>query len=77
MSISQKTFLSSTEATYALNELSLMEDSREYVTEPTFTMTTDTNSISFAQRHLEYLSRHTNVNPLHYISNLKLMTKKS
>lgn len=32
------------------------------------------NSISFVEKHMEYLSTHTAVNPDYYLSNLRLMT---
>lgn len=33
------------------------------------------NEITFAEQHLEHLRKFPDVNPYHYISNLKLMTK--
>lgn len=33
------------------------------------------NLISFVDKHMNYLKQHQNVNPTHYLSNLRLMTK--
>ena len=33
------------------------------------------NLIPFVDKHMNYLKQHQNVNPVHYISNLRLMTK--
>jgi hypothetical protein len=33
------------------------------------------NSISFVNKHMNYLNNHPNINPDHYISNLRLLTK--
>jgi len=35
------------------------------------------NQMPFVEIHLAYLRSHKNVNPIHYISNLELMIKKS
>jgi hypothetical protein len=32
------------------------------------------NSIGFVEKHMEYLSTHSSVNPDYYLSNLRLMT---
>lgn len=34
------------------------------------------NKISFVQMHLDYLKKHSRVNPEHYLSNLRLMIRK-
>ncbi|MBA3758603.1 hypothetical protein H0X10_03165 [Candidatus Saccharibacteria bacterium] len=33
------------------------------------------NLIPFVDKHMNYLKQHQNVNPVHYLSNLRLMTK--
>lgn len=35
------------------------------------------NLIPFTEKHMQYLNTHPNVNPRHYISNLRLVTKRS
>jgi hypothetical protein len=32
------------------------------------------NSIGFVEKHMEYLSTHSSINPDYYLSNLRLMT---
>lgn len=34
------------------------------------------NIISFVDKHIEYVLTHPGVNPIHYVSNLRLMTRK-
>jgi hypothetical protein len=34
------------------------------------------NLIPFIDKHVNYLKQHQNVNPQHYLSNLRLMTKR-
>lgn len=33
------------------------------------------NQISFTRKHMLYLSKHSDLNPKHYIANLRLITK--
>ena len=33
------------------------------------------NLIPFVDKHMNYLKQHQNINPEHYLSNLRLMTK--
>jgi hypothetical protein len=34
------------------------------------------NKIPFVKKHMEYLRSHPSTDPMHYISNLRLMTRK-
>lgn len=60
-------------------ELSKMEDSPQYATESAYRANADLwpgNRISFTDSHLVYLKTHPLLQPRHYLSNLRLKTKK-
>jgi hypothetical protein len=55
-----------------------MEASPTYNTSSSYTANTHLhpdNTISFTDKHIEYLMRHQNTNVNHYIANLKLITR--
>lgn len=61
-----------------LAELKSMEDDPGYNTQSSYHSDGDrypNNLISFAEMHLEHLRKFTNIDPMQYISNLKLMTR--
>lgn len=60
-------------------ELSKMENSELYATESAYRANADLwpgNRISFTDSHLVYLRTHPALQPRHYLSNLRLKTKK-
>lgn len=60
--------------------LRVMESDPSYVTEPAYranTLLWPDNLISFVDCHLAYLKAHPATNPNHYLSNLRLMLRKS
>lgn len=59
-------------------ELKKMVLDNHYNTDDSYSANIVTNpdhKISFVDKHLKYLSEHRSVNPTHYLSNLKLMSK--
>lgn len=55
----------------------MMNDDR-YDTKPSYSADTEAhpdNLISFVDKHMKYLSARPNLDPFHYVSNLKLMTR--
>ena len=61
------------------NALSALEDNPSYVTEVSYTSDREKypkGIIPFVDKHLLYLHQHPTVNPLHYLSNLRLQLKK-
>lgn len=72
--LQQQAFLESDAARVARVELKLMANDPKYNTRETFS-SRDTRGLSFIDKHMKYLSEHPKLNPRHYISNLKLMTK--
>lgn len=60
-----------------LNEMS---DDSKYNTNPSYSANTTSypdNRIPFTEKHMQYLNTHPNIDPDHYISNLRLVTKLS
>lgn len=58
--------------------LRVMEADPQCKTEAAYRANSDVwpeNSISFSSNHLQYLKTHPNLNPRHYLANLKLMIK--
>lgn len=76
-SVSQENFLRSAEAVYIRDELVRMEADPAYITPTTFTTLTVDNKLLFVDKHMGYLSRHTKLDPLQYLANLKLMTRRN
>lgn len=58
------------------DELVKMTVSGEYVTESSYS-SLNSGGMSFAERQMRYMSRYPNMNYTQYISNLKIMTRRS
>jgi hypothetical protein len=56
-------------------ELRKMAADQSYKTESSYSVNSTDNQITFVDRHKNYLMQHQNLDPRHYLSNLKLMTK--
>jgi|AntRauTorckE6833_2_1112554.scaffolds.fasta_scaffold01632_8 hypothetical protein len=51
-----------------------------YSTEPSYSANAERypdNLIPFVDKHMNYLNAHSNIDPRHYIANLRLMTRVS
>lgn len=72
----EKLFYTSEEGALIRRELEEMMESTLFRTESKYTPSQDTNQL-FVDRHMKYLGQHGNVQPKHYLSNLKLMTRIS
>lgn len=71
-------FFETAEGIEVIEQLHSMVDSSVYSTEASYSANTTVhpdNKISFVEKHKNYLKQHQNVNPRHYMSNLRLMTK--
>lgn len=71
-------FLETEVGAWAKAELQAMANDPAYATEDTYSSNSERypdNTISFVDKHINYLSLHPKVNPEHYVSNLKLMTR--
>ncbi|MDB5181940.1 MAG: hypothetical protein JWP13_703 [Candidatus Saccharibacteria bacterium] len=58
--------------------LETLEDDSRYITEVSYTADAvhyPEGSMPFVERHLLYLHQHPSVNPMHYLSNLRLKLK--
>ena len=69
-----KNFLASQQAIDIREELTRMTEDPNYNTRPTYSAAAK-GDVTFVERHMSYLSLHLSVNPEHYLSNLKLITK--
>ncbi len=61
------------------HQLQLMYDDKSFLTVPGYSIDTETypdNKVPFIESHIDYLKKHPQVNPEHYLSNLHLMLKK-
>lgn len=74
MSMKTKEFLSSQEAVEIRNELTRMMNDAGYNTRPKYSALAK-GEVLFVDKHITYLSLHLDVNPSHYMSNLRLITK--
>lgn len=70
----QQAFFKSEAAMIAKDELKLMANDPRYNTQGIFSAQY-AQDMSFVERHMKYLSEHPKLDPRHYLSNLKLMTK--
>jgi hypothetical protein len=71
-------FVESAEGQEALQALTLMCSDSRYNTVSTFSadsISYNDNLIPFVDKHMKYLSEHKNLNPTHYIANLRLMNR--
>ena len=74
--MSAQKFLKSEEASLARKELRKMMADTRFNTQSTYSPSSS-ERLLFVDRHMKYLSVHVNLNPNHYIANLKLMTRIS
>jgi hypothetical protein len=75
----QRKFLDSEEAAQIKQTLKHMEKNDDYNTTSTYIangLRYPGNNISFTDKHMRYLSEHPKLNPKHYLSNLRLITRK-
>ncbi|MDL2362792.1 MAG: hypothetical protein QFB86_00210 [Patescibacteria group bacterium] len=73
--ISQQKFLDSSEAIEIRKTLENMMLDDAFNTDSTYAAGSDEN-MSFVDKHMKYLSEHPKLNPQHYVSNIRLMTRK-
>lgn len=70
-----------TEAGKAIKELLLFIDaSDDYYSSPSYSPNTETygdNLIPFVEKHMAYIRSHPSVNAMQYVSNLKIVSRKS
>lgn len=74
--LKQQEFLKSDAASLARIELKLMVGNPKYNTIDSFSAKS-AEDVPFVDKHMQYLCEHLNVNPRHYLSNLKLKTRLS
>ena len=67
-------FLDSELAESIRAELRSMMEDPQFNTKATYSPSTVEN-MTFDERHMAYLSKHRTLNPQHYLSNLRLMTR--
>lgn len=73
-SVSAQKFLASDEAETIRQTLMAMMDDPEFNTTSLYSSAAGEKQL-FVDKHLRYLSQHTNLNTDHYLSNLRLMTR--
>ena len=69
-------FLASDLAKTLRAELQSMVDDPQYNTQTSYSPTSE-ERLEFVDKHILYLSKHLSLNPQHYLSNLRLMTRIS
>jgi hypothetical protein len=73
-------FATSEEGVSCRTILEDMEADKGYFTEPSFTVDIEKfpkNEKPFVMTHMDYLVKHSEVNPKHYISNLRIRLRKN
>lgn len=76
--IKKADFITSEEGIRITEVLTLMVSDSGYMTESSYSADSEKysdNLIPFIDKHLSYLRSHPNMNPDHYLSNLRLMTR--
>lgn len=71
-------FLTTAEGVVFVQSLQKMLEDNAYNTQPGYTSNTELypdNSIPFIKQHIEYITNHPAVDPQHYLSNLRIMTR--
>jgi hypothetical protein len=66
------------EGSEVMHELQAMLQDNSYRTLPGYSIDSETypdNNVPFIESHVNYLRKHPQVNPAHYLSNLRLMLK--
>ena len=74
VSIKTKQFLKSQRASEIRAELTRMMNDAGYNTQPKYSALAK-GDVLFVDKHITYLSLHLDINPDHYLSNLRLITK--
>ena len=74
--VTKKEFLLTEAGASAKVALHHMVQSPAYNTDPAYDISLE-RSVLFIDRHINYLVKHPYINPVSYISNLKIMTKAS
>lgn len=72
-------FFESEEGAEIKQTLQLMTKNNSYNTAPTYSANVlryPNNLISFVDKHMNYLNTHPSLDPRHYVSNLRLMTRR-
>ena len=75
MKSKMRSYMRESEITQELQE---MQKDDSYSTQPGYSIDTDTypdHNIPFLDVHINYLKKHPQVDPSHYLSNLRLMLK--
>lgn len=75
----KENFLLSEEGLSCRALLEKMESDKNFHTESSFTIDTENfpnHKMPFVTTHMTYLSKHAEVNPRHYISNLRIRLRK-
>lgn len=72
--LSVQKFLASDAAVLAREQLMKMMDDPEFNTRSTYSPSSEERML-FVDKHMKYLGQHPNLNPQHYLSNLRLMTR--
>lgn len=73
-SLSAQKFLKSEAADLIREDLKQMVESPNFNTRSTYSPSSEVDLL-FVDKHMKYLSQHPNLNPQHYLSNLRLMTR--
>jgi hypothetical protein len=71
-------FFETAEGVELKNRLEMMQSSDKYNTQPSYSPKSDLyedNLIPFMDKHINYLNSHPLLDPIHYISNLELVTR--
>lgn len=71
-------FLQTEEAAHVKKQLKLMEADENYNTKASYSANSKLypdNSISFCEKHMNYLQTHPTVDCMYYLSNLRLITR--
>jgi hypothetical protein len=72
--LSVQKFLASDTAKIAREDLMKMMDDPGFNTTSTYSPSSEERML-FVDKHMKYLGQHPNLNPQHYLSNLRLMTR--
>ncbi|MCA9332420.1 hypothetical protein KDA00_00945 [Candidatus Saccharibacteria bacterium] len=71
-------FFDTEEGNDFIKALKTMVKDNSYYTEPTFSANSELypdQLIPFVDKHVQYISNHSLVNPQHYLANLRIITK--
>lgn len=77
-SIKKISFIDSDEGRATKKQLQNMLTDDAYMTAPSYSANTGlypNNLIPFVDKHMEYLRSHPSTNPVHYLSNLRLISR--